>query len=797
MLKNYFIVALRSLLRNKEYSFINVLGLSISIAACLLLFAVIRYELSFDHFHTKGSSIYRVVMDYKYPDGTQNTPGVPAPAPDAFRNDFPQIGNQATVFSVANLQINIVKDGKEELHFKEEKGALYMEPEFFEMFDFKWLHGSPQGSLNEPNLAVITRETAERYFGQWQNAVGKNIQVQNGPVLKVSGILENIPLNSDFPITVAISFKTRTEADQSWGNVTSRRQHYIQLPDQMNASAIQSLLRDFEKKHFDTEEITGRFVLQPLSEIHFDDRYGNLNGRTISKSMLFSFGVIGFFLLLTASINFINLAIAQVIKRSKEVGVRKVLGSQRQQLILQFFGETFLILILSSFIAVGIAQLSLPFLRPVLNFPPHFNPLGIVATPVFLLSVVFVLTLLSGIYPAGVMARFKPIQALKNKISNQTIGGSSLRKSLVVVQFMIAQVLVVVMLVILLQIDFFRKADPGFNREAILLFSIPTDSSSLTKFESLRNTILQQPGVEQVSFGFAAPAWRNNSRSNFSFDGSSKEEPFEVNQKFGDVNYFKTYQLEIIAGRSYQESDTAREYVVNETFLKKVGIKNPEEVLGKSITMSGRSLPVVGVVRDFHNHSFHSEIDPVVISNDRRSFRFASVKFQPQRLKELLSKLPAVYSASFGSRIFDYQFLDESMAKSYADEDRLATMVNIFSGISIFISCLGLYGLISFMAVQRTKEVGIRKVLGASATQIVILFSKEFLFLVLIAFTIAAPFAAIIMEKWLSGFVYRINMGIGIFLISIIGTLLIALITVGFQSVKAALVNPVQSLKNE
>lgn len=800
MLKNYFLIAYRTLLRNKEYSLINIFGLAISIASCLLLFYVLRFELSFDTFHTHREKIYRVVTETAYPEGKDYTEGIPAPLPEAMRLDFPQLKSVGTILSIPNSQIDVVGEQREEeVKYREERGVFFAEPQFFSIFDFKWLHGSPATALQEPNTVALSQETAAKYFGHWRNAIGKSIEYENRLTLKVTGILENVPDNSDFPLEVVISFKTRTNDDlTNWGSIANRRQCYILLDEHTSPEQIQALIPAFEKKHNPSDDnVTDHYTLQPLSDIHFDARYGNFNNRTISKTTLLSLAMMGLFLMITASINFVNLAIAQVIKKSKEVGVRKVLGSSRGQLSWQFFGETFLIVIVASAISVVIAQTALPFLRPLLNIPPSFNPVNPSETGLFLLAVSIIITAFSGFYPVHVMTAFKPAQALKSKISSHTVGGMPLRKGLVVVQFVIAQVLIIITLIVLQQLDFFRKAPLGFDKDSILLFSIPTDSVSRTRIESLRNTLLQQPEIKNVSFSYTAPLSRTNRGDSFQFDGSKEDAPFEVNVKYADIEFYKTYDLSLAAGHIYQQSDTARECLVNKTFLKKLGITDPEEGLGKKVTLDGVSLPIVGVLNDFHLHSLQEEIDPLVITTNKREYRNVGIKLDYGKTEDAIQKIGKIHSSFFTENIFEYKFLDENVARQYASEEQLATLTNIFCGIAIFISCLGLYGLISFMAVQRTKEVGVRKVLGATLTDVVMLFWKEFIFLVLIAFVISTPVAWYFMSDWLDTFAYRIDMSLWTFLLAIGLSLIISLVTVSFRSIKAAMANPVDSLRTE
>jgi putative ABC transport system permease protein len=386
---------------------------------------------------------------------------------------------------------------------------------------------------------------------------------------------------------------------------------------------------------------------------------------------------------------------------------------------------------------------------------------------------------------------------LKSKINNQTVGGVSVRKGLVVIQFAIAQILVIATLVVLQQLDFFRSAPLGFDKDSIVVFSVPTDSLNQTRFEGFRNKLLQEPEVKNVTFNFTEPLSGSNRRSGFQFNNSPEDAPFEVNVKYADIEYFSTYDLSLVAGRLYQSSDTAREYVVNETFLEKFGITDPEEGLGKTITMGGRTLPIVGVLKDFHLLSLQEKIEPLTMMCSKSQYRKAGVKLHADNMKEVTRKIEGMYRSFFPGNVFEYKFFDENVAKQYAQEERLSSITKIFSGIAIFISSLGLYGLISFMAVQRTKEVGIRKVLGATVSDIVLLFYKEFVVLVLIAFIVSAPLTAYFMSDWLNTFAYRISLGPWIFILAIALSVIISVITISFQSVKAALANPVDSLRNE
>ena len=797
MLRTLLLTTYRTLVRNREYSFINICGLGASIASCLLLFYIIMYELSYDTFHAHRDRIFRVTNETNRPEGMEYGMGIPRPLPDALRVDFPQLEQVATIFSIPDSQIDVFDALGNQVQYQEDRGVFFIEPQFFKMFSFVWLHGAPD-VLNAPNVAVLTKSMAVKYFGDWRTSIGKTLEYRNTGLLKVVGVLEDVPMNSDFPLKVVISWATRGQETQGWGSVSSRRQCYVMLDENTNAEQIQELMPAFEKKNQPQDgELYDNYRLQPLEDIHFDERYGNYSGRVVSKHTLVSLGLIGVLLIITASINFVNLAIAQVMKRSKEVGVRKVMGSNRWQLSGQFFGETFIILALASVLGVFMTQAALPILRTLLDLPAGLHATDPQQTFLFLFAVVVVLTILSGFYPAHVLTRFNPMQALKSKLSQHSIGGVGLRKGLMMVQFTIAQMLVIATLVVVQQLDFFHSASLGFDKDSIVLLQVPVDSANQAKLDAFRTALLGQSGIESVSFGFNAAMSGSYRRVTFSFNNATEDAPFEMHVKFADVQYFDTYDLELVAGRIYQQSDTVREYVVNEAFLEKFGITKPEDGLGKTITRDGVTLPIVGVVRNFHQVSLQKKIEPLALMCDKRGYRYASVKLQTSDLMSIVGRLKKTYANFFPETIFAFSFFDDNVAQQYAQEERLSSITKVFSGIAIFISALGLYGLISFMAVQRTKEVGIRKVLGASMRDIVVLFSREFILLVVIAFVVSAPLSGYLMTDWLNTFAYRIELSPWIFIAAFILSLIVSLAVITYRSIAAALANPVESLRNE
>ena len=803
MIKNYLKTAIRNLRRNKSYSLINVLGLAVGIAACLLIFLVIQFETSFDNFHSKKENIYRIGTEFHNQDGVSYSAGVSFPVGPAMRVDFPKLKEVGSIFK-NGAQITIENGSKNQIRKFNESNLYYTEPQFFKIFDFAWLAGDPKTSLTEPNSAVLTQEMAEKYFGNWKSAVGKTIKHDNKEIYKVTGILKNPPANTDFPLGIVVSYSTiqntriKRQLDD-WVSTFGQAYTYVVFPSGLSKQKFNNELRAFAKKHKPAEYATDSYVAQPLSEIHYDDRFGNYRDHTFSKELIKALTLIGIFLLVIACVNFINLATAQAINRAKEVGVRKVLGSNRGQLTFQFMSETALITIVALFVAIVLAKSALPFLNRLLEVHMKMNFINNPVLIPLLFIVLILVTFLSGLYPAIVISGFNPIMAIKSKITSKKAGGITLRRGLVVLQFAIAHILIIGTLIVVSQMTYFRNASLGFDKAAIINTPVPGDSISHTHIDFLRNRLLQNPDIKNVSFSYSSPSAEGNWNSDFKFDHSSKNTDFSANLKWADNEYFKTYNLQFVAGRPYYANDTVHEFVVNETLLRKLGIKNPKDAIGKEINFwdGVKVATIVGVIRDFNSYSLREPMAPVVLSTWKDVYQTINIKIKPGREKATIAFVEKLWNETFPDNVYEFTFLDKTIENFYKQENQLSQLYKIFAGIAILISCLGLYGLISFMAVQRTKEVGIRKVLGASAIKIVYLFSKEFTLLIGIAFLIAAPIAGYIMQKWLENYTYRISLGFSIFLLAIISSILIAWLTVGYRAIKAAVANPVKSLRTE
>jgi len=808
MLKNYFKISWRNLMRNKSYAAINITGLAIGIAACLLIFLIVQFETSFDNFHTKKDSIYRVVTASKGPNGMEFGSGVPFPTSAGLRVDYPQLKGVAAIlryggqYSVGNA------NSKQAIKKFKEDDAYYCEPQFFDIFDFEWLAGDKKTALSEARTTVLTQDEADRFFGDWHNAIGKVIRYNNQTDLKVTGVLKNFPDNTDFPVKMLVSYATMREKNgdfngnmNDWVSIFGSHYVFVVLPSSLSVPQFNKDLAAFVKKHKPAEYVKSGMQLQPLSDMHYNTKI-HIFGTHVpfSKGLINAISLIGVFLLIIACVNFINLATAQAVNRSKEVGIRKVLGGNRKQLILQFLSETFIIALFAVAIAIVIAALVIPPLNKLLQISLTNAMLYQPVVISFIGATIIGVTLLSGFYPAIVLSGFNPITALKNKIIAGRARGISLRSALVVLQFGIAQVLVIGTLVIVYQMNYFRNKSLGFDKDAMMNVSFPNDSANLRKLPALRDQLMQVPGVKGVSFSYASPSDYGGWSTDFKYDNSPKKTDFNAYMKWADADYFDLYKLRFVAGQPYKKSDTINGYVVNETLLHKLGVNDPRQAIGKYINMwddKTKYARITGVVKDFNITSLKDAIPAVMMASWRDVFHTINIKVQPAGISSTQASIQKIWDKTFPDGIYEYQFLDDKIVDFYKKDDQLSMLYKIFAGIAIFISCLGLYGLVSFMAVQRTKEVGIRKTLGASVGNIVYLFSKEFTLLIVIAFLISAPIGYYFMYQWLQDYSYKIPIGPGIFAMAMLISVTIAWASVGYKAVRAALTNPVKSLRSE
>ncbi|HMF70000.1 MAG TPA: ABC transporter permease, partial [Flavitalea sp.] len=799
MLKNYFKIAFRNLIRNRNYTIINIAGLAFGIAVCMMIFIIIQFQTSFDNFHAKKGRAYRVLTEFHNADAATISYGkdVPFPMAMGLKTAFPQLEQVAAVWESQNDQLLIPDDnGTPVKTFKEQRGVFFTEPSFFQIFDFPLLAGS-YNSLKDPNNVLLTKEVAEKYFGDWKTAMGKTINLEAGghifehgtDKLKVSGILATIPANTDFQLKLVVSYGTgitgflATSTD--WNDRTnSNFGCYILMPPNSTVNNFNQQLRAFSQK-MKSSDNKDSHIVQSLNAVHYDTEAGNYSNKTISRELLNVLWMIAAFILLIACVNFINLSTAQAVNRAKEVGVRKVLGSNKTQLQIQFIIETFLIVTSAVLLAAAITMLAMPYINHLLELSLSFNIFKNPAILLFLFAVIIVVTALAGFYPSIVLSRFNPVHALKSKLTANTAKGISLRRALVVFQFVIAQTLIIGTLIIAKQMNYFMNQPLGFDKDAIVNVHFRVDSLRLSRLDFLKNRLLTLNGVQAVSFSSNTPVEDGKDLlSTLRFNHAAKETDFKAITKFADNEYVNAYKLPLVAGRNLQPSKMTREFLVNESLMKSLGINNPDEILNKEISIWNDMIkcPVVGVLKDFNDRSFRHDLAPLLITTNTTMYNQAALKLSTTNIQSTLQSVKKIWEETFPNFVYDYRFFDEKIESFYKQEKQLAQLYKIFAAIAIFLSCLGLYGLASFMAVQRIKEVGIRKVLGATAGSIVYLFSKEFIILIGIAFVIATPLAWYFMNQWLQNYVYRISIGWWSFAAGGIAAIIIALATISFQA---------------
>lgn len=799
MFKNYFKIGWRNLVKHKAYAIINVVGLSLGVACSILLFMIVSYHLSFEDFNHNKNRIYRIVTDLvtENPFGSQ---GSPSPLAKAIRNDYIYAEKAVRVAVFRDMPVNIPSSGGDIKKIKEPEGIAVTSKDFFEIFNFPLEEGNIQTALNDPNTAIITENLARKYFGN-EDAMGKIIRINNNVDCRITGILKNLPLNTDRRQEIYVSDKSLKEfsnwqaSDDSWGGFSSETNTFVLLKPGVTTAFVEKTFPQLMNKYYvnDPNRNVFKFSMQPLRDIHFNPDYDGY----ADKKYLWAAAFIGLFLIITACVNFINLATAQALNRSKEIGIRKVLGGMRRQLFWQFITETALITLFAVVLALGLAKLALPFVNELFKTQLTVNLFGNLLLYEFLFIVTTAVIFLSGSYPGFILSGFKPITALKGKLSQKNVGGFSLRRSLVVTQFAISQLLIIGTIIIAGQMRFSNNADLGFNKDNIVMLPLPPqkDSTSQAKFHLLQSEIKEVSGVKNATLCTEAPGSNHSYVKGLKYN--NRQMNWSVNGKGIDENYLSTFKLQLIAGRNIFPSDTINQYIVNETFVKKLGLRSPNEIVGKKITVDGITAPVVGVVKDFHDKSFKLAINPVVLFPAWYYDENCAIEINMKNIKSTLVALKKTWNDVYPQNIFETQFLDSKLAKYYDLDETMLKLVGFFALIAILIGCLGLYGLVSFMALQKTKEIGVRKVLGAKVSGIFWLFVKEFGRLLLIAFVIASPVAWWLMNKYLEDFKYRINIGAAVFLLAICITFLVAFATAGYRSLKAAMANPVKSLRAE
>ncbi len=823
MFKNYFTIAFRNFWRNKIFSIINVFGLSIGICAALVIFLIVHYEFSYDKFETDGDRIYRVTMDLKFNGVEGHSAAVPAPLGQAIQHEVTGVEAAVPMMQFqgdATAKVSIVREpGSEPVVFKNQPDILFTNPQYFSLLPYQWIAGNPGKSLGNPFTVVLTESRAKQYFSSLpvNEIIGKQITYNDDLTAIVSGVVKDLNVTtSSFKTVEFISFATiaKTHLQDNfmmnvWNDWMAYSQLYVKLSkgsDVANTETqLKSLLNKYNKDANKDTANTVAFHLQPLNDVHFNSLYAGVGQRLAHKPTLYSLFGVAAFLLLLACINFINLTTANASQRAKEIGIRKTMGSSRKQLVFQFLGETFFLSgvagIISFCLAPFLLKLFADFIPPGLKFAPLQQPYIFL----FLLLLVIIVSFLSGMYPAIVLSGYKPAHVLKAQSftgSNET-RHAWIRKTLTVSQFVIAQFFVIGTLMVTRQINFSLHSDLGFNTDGIITFSIPRDKGSKggnsTHRQQLLNEINAIPGVELASTGFLAPATEGAAFTNISYTPKPEvKDPVQI--RWGDPDYIHVYKIKLLAGRNVMASDSIKEFLINNTYAKLLGFKKPEDAIGKMLSFNNKQLPVVGVMQDFHEQSMHAPITALVLGGNNGGF--FHVRLKPDvagngNWADAISKIQKAFKQIYPEEDFDYKFVDDTVASFYETERHTASLLNWATGLSVLISCLGLLGLVIYTTNTRTKEIGIRKILGASVANIVSILSIDFVRLVIIAFIIAAPIAWWASYEWLQDFAYRTTLSPWIFLLSGLGMLLMALITLSVRTIKAAIENPVKSLRTE
>lgn len=810
MLKNYLKITLRHLYRNRLYVMLNVAGLAISISACWVIYCIVSYEFSFDTKQPNQEIIYRVASRFIFDGKESGNGGSPIPMANAIRE---QIDGARLVVPLYQLRVATatVSKKKQPLTMEDVKEVVATDNRFFKLVPYKWLAGSPGKALREPGQLVLTKSRAVKYFplSRPEQVLGKTVLYNDSVAVQVTGIVDDLSHPSVFSGKEFISRQTFPEyhanLSEKWRGVSSGNQVYVLLHPTTDKEQVEKQISRISEDNMPKDLNFSRWhLLQPLSDVHFNSDYPGTS-RIAHKPTLYGMMAVAAFLLLLACINYINLSIAQIPLRAREIGVHKSLGGSSVHIIARFLGETLVVLVL----ALGISWfLSRLFFSAYHDLVPegmelYINPLQII---LFLAGLILLTCLASGLYPGWRLARFKPVTILRGGQS-LSLGGKHVRftlgKSLIVFQFVIAQAFIIGALITAQQLKYTLEKDMGFDKEAVVVVDIPHkihQKEKHTGYRALKQEFRKLPGVAGVSLG-NPPAYSSWNSDFLTYKGQKGDVERLVYHKYVDTGMIPLYNMRLLAGRNLRQNDTIAEYVINETCARGFGFQDPSEAVGEYLTYdeSKPPVPIVGVIADFHLLSFHHEIDPLAFMTDNQSLHTFNIKLEQNRAgwEKTMKELGVVWTRFFPEQPFEYKFYDEVIASFYNSERRMARMINLATGIAIIISCFGLFGLTTLTAVQRTKEIGIRKVLGASVAGIVRLLSADFIKLVLIALLVAIPIAWYAMNRWLEDFAYRIEIQWWMFALTGIMAVLIALLTVSFQSMKAALANPVKCLRSE
>ncbi|RFS16525.1 ABC transporter permease [Emticicia sp. C21] len=797
MISSYFKIALRNLFKNLRFTTINILGMTLGMACALIIFLIVRHETSYDLTQSKGDRIYRVETKNIKEDHTYA--GTYTGMTRALHADLPEAERIVPVLQYWGYTFSTPNTDK---RFKE--SFVFADNNLVKTFDYQWLAGNADKALTQPNTVILTRKYAEKYFGK-TDVLGETIRYDNKQDLMITGVIEDYPTTTSFPFNMIISFSTLKGTNPNfefdkWNGWNDNHQVYVLLKEGVKAEQLEGRFKNIVKKYMDKEAVADKeFLLNPLKEMHYSS---NMGGRTANIKLLRTLSLIGLLVLLISCFNFINLSTAQLFKRAKEVGVRKVIGSSRQSLIYQFLTEAGIITGTAIVLAILSTGITLPSITSILDIPIHMADLFAWKNLLFVLGLLLATTLLAGIYPAMKLSGMTPMWALNKNKMPQVRQVFSLRQALVIVQFTVSLVLISSAMLMDEQLSFFQKADLGFNKDAIITISLPDNSPA--KLQAFRNQLVSSSQIKDVSFSFNSASAESNWMQGTEIRNSETPIQIKAQMKMGDSHFLDTYGIQLLAGRTLKDNDTNQVVLANEIYLDKMGIKNPHDAIGKKFYFGNSEEygTIVGVVKNFNVNSLHQKIDPTLIQVVPEHYYQGGIKLNNTNLSSdnieaTVAHIEKLWTATFPGQVFEYKFLDAELGRAYQSELRTARLMQTATFIAILIACLGLFGLATFIAEQRTKEIGVRKVLGASVTSILVLLSKDFLKLVIVAIVIATPVAWWAMDSWLQNFEFKIHITWWVFVFTGLMMATLAIVTVSFQSLKAALINPVKSLKTE
>lgn len=807
MTKIFILSILRNLWKNRITSAINVLALTLGLSSTLFLYVQDRYENSFDIHQPKADQIYRVNITMNYPNSMQQNGNTQSMLSKALRTEYPELEGVIQIIGPRQALVTIDPGASDEKVFEEPNSLFLADSVFLKHFDYKFIAGNRRTALDDPNAIILSDRMVKKYYpdfvGREADLLGKEIGLYDSLRVFVTGIIENPPSNSNFPFEILASAEVYYQLNSwdrdNWGNISSGLT-FVVLKEGQKPGDFEARFPDMVNKYRAEEDarIT-TYSLLNLKAIHNDPKWGFAGNYTNNPAITIGFTAVGLFILLSACINFINIQTAQVVNRSKEVGVRKVLGGTRVQLISQFLVETLLLTTISFFLALWVTELALNGWNGLLSIV-RMNMQIDSSVFVFGVGLILFVTLIAGLYPAIKLSSFNPSEALRSGFSALTgkMSGLNLRQVLVVMQFAITQLLIIGTIVVATQMDYFINKDLGFDKEQMI--TIETYDADRKKVDRLVREIESMPEVLSFTFSSGPPLDAGRYSTSFKEVGHEEKGDIKTRNKFVDHRFISTYDIELIAGRDFRKdeyNDTIDAFIVNAALIRQLDVDSPEEAIGAQLDCYGTRAVIVGVTKDFHIDKLDREIEPLIMFPWHVQVNGAHLKVSSSNLAPALDKLREVWVEVFPTRTFQFQTVDDFIKKAYLVENIMLKSIRIFSLVAILIGCLGLYGLVSFMSIKRTKEVGIRKVMGASFGQILYLFSRRFFILTIVAFLISAPLAYKAMDLWLANYVYRVPLSWDIFAIGLLTTLTLTVITVGYISFKTARTNPAETLQFE